>query len=295
MKSIVVSASKNYFLGMKALLNSFEHYHDTTEYEVYVLSFDLSQEQLDFVESKPYTFVDFINAKAFPEPYSNNSAWATKIPRFKYAAEKLNGVCMMLDADMFFTANMDMYFDIAAAGFIVGGSNGSNIYFGENYTEKWGEPIEELCVKTIGSVPTILDLDKYRHIWLEIYETKHNMKPFCDFELLNIMLMKHKYMNRILAIPSQQVTGLHHFQLRPDTRVVEKMGKLFTSDGLEVLMCHGKYWQPNYELGLTRNMTKYAKRFYKDYNEKNPIEIGSNHSLTIIKKQFSRWTDESNS
>ena len=210
MKSIVVSASENYFLGLKALLNSFEHCcfpHMPQPFKFYVLDYDLKPDQVDFVKTKAFCEIARINGDEFPPPYNKNRAWATKIPRFKFAAEELDDVCMMLDADMFFASDMSMYFDLADHGFIIGGSNGSNIFFGENYAEKWGEPINHFCHKTIGSVPTILDLDRYRKLWASIYESKFNMKPFCDFELLNIMLFKEGLEDKILPIPSNRSPG----------------------------------------------------------------------------------------
>ena len=67
------------------------------------------------------------------------------------------------------------------------------------------------------------------------------------------------------------------------------MGRMLTSDGLEVLMCHGKYWNPGYGENMMRTMKKYAQRLNPNYTEKNPIEIGAQQSLNLIQRKFDQW------
>lgn len=289
-QAIVVAASKGYTQGLSAFLASYDRYH-RKEKEIFILDFDLTPDFVD-VQSRKYKYINFIptNAEVFPEPYAKNPAWATKIPRYKFASELSGCVVMLADADMFFCANIDMYFEIAAAGFIVGGANGSIINYGPAYWELFGEEIDPINYKTIGSVPTILDVDTFGYIFREVYNKKvaisnEGRKSPADFDLINMSILKYGVSDKVLPIPSQQVTGLHHFQLRPDTRIIERNDKLITSDGLEVLMIHGKWWQPNYLNGMRVAMERYATRIGSD-----TCLTWSKHSIKLILEEFNQFT-----
>ena len=285
MKSIVLSASSGYQQGVLAFLNSFEHHHPDTDIKVYLLNLNIGDPFLDeHVRHRKY--VEVVSLDWVEYAGQRNTAWSTKIPRFKFASE-LSGIVMVCDADMFFCKNIDMFFDVARAGFIVGGANGSNFYFGKDYAEKYGEPLDCFWTKTIGSVPTWMDVDKYSHIWKGIYQAKATKKKFSDFELLNILLIKNVDPDKIIVLPSQQVTGLHHFQLRPDTRVYKKRDQLVTADGLEVLMVHGKWWQPNWLSGMTKTMEKYCEN---NCPGSDKCINGAMQSFELLKGEFEKWT-----
>jgi len=287
MKSLVLSASNGYQPGVIAFLNSFEHHHPDTDIKVYLLNLNIGDPFLDeHVRHRKY--VEVVSLDWVEYAGNRNTAWSTKIPRFKFASE-LSGQVLVCDADMFFCKNIDMFFDVAKAGFIVGGANGSNFYFGKDYAEKWGEPVDCFWTKTLGSVPTWMDVDKYRHIWQGIYDCKLNKKNFgiglCDFELLNILLIKNVHPDKIIVLPSQQVTGLHHFQLRPDTRVYKRRDQLVTADGLEVLMVHGKWWQEGWVNNMMKTMEKYCAG-----NEK--CIKGAKDSWNLLKSEFGKWENK---
>jgi len=274
---LVVSASKGYEFGLKALLNSFYYYHrneiGTDKIKIHVLGLDLSS-----------TFSHEINYFHKLERHEKGNAWATKIPRFKYASE-LNGVVMLLDADMYFTANWNIYFQMAEAGFIVAGANGSNFMFHQGWREKYG--IKEIPdfydTKTISSVPTILDTEKHGEVWRSIYEHKMNGNGIgADFDLTNIFMLIHKKFRDIVVLPSQQVTGLHHFMLKPDTRVIKKHGELITTDGLQVLSVHGKWWQSNYIEGIMRPVER-------QYGNNPRAMKGALESRNLLIETFEYW------
>lgn len=288
MRSIVLSASKGFSIGVIAFLNSFEFYHKDSDITIFLLNLDLGDEFLQkHVLHRPY--VEVIPLDWEEHAGKRNTAWSTKIPRFRFASSELSGVVMVCDADMFFCRNIEMYFEIAEAGFVVGGANGSNFYFGEPYSAKWGKPINRFWPKTIGSVPTWMDVGKYGHIWRDLYDSKAGGKDFCDFELVNILLIEHVPLDKILVLPAQQVTGLHHFQLRPDTRVIERRGQLVTSDGLEVLMVHGKWWQDNWLNGIMATMKRYCES-QRGGNER--CLKGAKDSWQLLKSEFEKWLNQ---
>ena len=289
-RSIVVSASKGFQPGVVAFLNSFEYYHKNSNIKVYLLGLGLDEDWLDkHVRYRDY--VEIVTLGMDNNPGKPNIAWSTKIPRFKFASG-LSGVVMMCDADMFFCRNMEMYFDIAETGIIVGGANGSTFYFGKDFAKRLGEPIDCFWPKTMGSVPTWMDVDKYGYIWRNIYESKTKSNAFCDFELVNIHIIQNIEINdrkpdKILILPAQQVTGLHEFQLKPDTRVFLKHDKLVTHDGLEVLMVHGKWWQEGWLSGILRNMDKYCNT--QRGNAPKCLK-GAKESWQLLKDEFEKWS-----
>jgi len=278
--SIVVAASKGYMPGIKAFLNSFEYYHDTARYTIYLLSFDLSEDFLKEI-SRPWLKVVSTDSKVF-KGFENNSAWGTKIPRFKFASE-LSGVVMLADADMFFCSDMIMYFKIAEAGLIVAGANGSNFRFHEGWKEKYQINIpNSFDYKTITSVPTIMDTSKHGEVWKRIYEHKRTIRTGADFDLQNIFMFVYNKLDSIIVLPSQQVTGIHHFMLKQNTRAVKKENKLMTEDGLEVLMVHGKWWQPGWYENLMVTMKKFCHG--------NEICLKqAEDSRRLLKLEFDKW------
>jgi hypothetical protein len=272
--SIVVAASVGYIEGLKAFLNSFEYYHGR-DIKIYLLSYGLPKK---FLEQKRD-----INLKVIPLDLSQDVAWATKIERFKFASS-LSGVVMMADADMFFCGSVYRYFDIAKLGYIVAGSNGSNILYNKKYSEKYGEEFLPFYNhKTITTVPLILDVGKHGDVWKGVYDHKKGLEVSADFNLLNLYMKKLDKLDFIMALPPQQVTNIHHFQLKPNTRVREEGEFLYTEDGLEVLMSHGLWWNEAYVDGLLSTMEKYCT----DWGRK--CLIGARESRNILKRKFEEW------
>ena len=96
---VVVAASRGYEPGLRAFLNSFEAYHSTARIQVHALMLEMHEMPLP-------QWCNRVQLQWENNPKSGrNTAWSTKIPRFKYAAE-LQGVVMLCDADMFFCANV---------------------------------------------------------------------------------------------------------------------------------------------------------------------------------------------
>ena len=278
-KSIVLAASDNYKEGVKAFLGSFAEYHPFTDITVYLLDYNLKP---DFVSSQTekYPFLQVIKLKT---PFVDQ-AWACKIQRFQFV-QSLPGLVMMADADMFFCANIDRWFDLASQGYIVAGSNGSNVRYTEAWREKYELPIPlQMNYRTITSVPTTLDMAKHSIIWKEIYQHKLQRKQGSDFDLVNIFITLHGKSNDLLVIPSQQVTGVHHTQVKLDTRVKCIDNKLMTTDGLEVFMVHGRFWTKSWLDGLMKPMVKYAKG-------RTDIIKGAEESRDVMLEEFMKYQD----
>jgi hypothetical protein len=300
---VVVAASKGYEPGLRALLNSYFHYHKESKTKVHVLLLEnlkiddvfyggpiqQGDPGLHNIPVNRINVVDipFTETKNYP---GKNTAWSTKIPRFKYAAG-LEGVVMLVDADLFICANWDHWFRMAELGYIIGGSNGSNVRYHGEWRKKYGLDVPDFFNhKTICSIPTLLRPDLHGQVWKDLYEHKINGSGIgADFDLQNIFMTIHKKTDQIISLPSQQTTGIHHFQLKMDTGVTAVDGKLMTRDGLEVLSVHGKWWQP----GWRRNVLMKMKDYYCVNIQRDNRALGfAEKSWGISCREFQRWSGE---
>jgi hypothetical protein len=260
------------------LLNSFDYYHPDSGITIHLLT-----PHADYLaEFRDRPGVKFIET----EMVRGNNAWSTKIPRFKYAAE-LEGTVMVLDADMFFCANMELYFRVAEAGLIVAGANGSNFRFHEGWREKYDIDVPDgFHYKTITSVPTIMRLPEHKSIWRDIYIHKMADGFGADFDLNNIFLAVHGKVDDVVLLPSQQVTGIHHFMAKPNTRAIKKEGKMMSLDGLEIFTVHGKWWQENWVKNFRDKMSLFC--------EKRNDEVGAKEaqqSTDLLLAEFKKWSE----
>jgi len=275
--SIVVAGNKGFVLGLTAFLNSFELYHNTSLFQVFILDYDLPEDwKIKQIEERPYLKIMGLDKEKY-----RDHVWACKIERFNFAAS-LPGIVGLFDADMYFCASIMPLFKIAEIGLIVAGANGSNFRFHQGWRDKYKIPeIPDMFnYKTITSVPTIMDVDQHGEVWKSIYKHKMSIGIGADFDLTNIFMVVHNKLDYLFVIPSQQVTGIHHFMLKPDTRVRLIDNKLVTTDGLEVLIVHGKWWQPNYREGIMKPI----ERSYQPKQVKMALE-----SRDILIQEFERY------
>lgn len=276
---IVVAASKNYEPGLRAFLNSLYHYHGHDKFAVHVLRLAMPEFTESFGLNIRFHDLDWVEHGG-----QRNTAWSTKIPRFKYAAN-LNGIVMLCDADMFFCANTEWMFILAEMGYIIAGSNGSNVSYNQQWRDKYKLPIPDFYnYKTVCSVPTVMNPELHGVVWKDIYTHKMAGGEGADFDLQNIFFTIHRKQNRIIALPSQQTTGIHHYMLKPDSRVINVNGKLVTRDGLEVYLVHGKWWQKGWRDNLITKMEHYCKG-------NHACVTGAVQSRNILYEEFKRWSD----
>ena len=124
--AFIVAASANYAPAIRAMFNSLEALGN--RHRVIFLSFR-------FREIPDVSFpVEFVESTE-PECQVRGTA----IERFKIAYEIVHdydAICL-LDADMFFLRPVDLFFDVAASGFIVTGSNGMVIDYHREFQDRY--------------------------------------------------------------------------------------------------------------------------------------------------------------
>lgn len=248
--AFVVAASENYQMGLKALFRSIDQHAPYTD--IILVSWNLS--------SIPDSHGNVIVINSDIE----HQVHGTAIERFRVASElagKYDAICL-LDADMFLTADVGLFFDIASKGFIVTGSNGMLINFNKEYQEHYH--IDLGCdqypyYKVHTTAPIFLsdyDLDWFS----ELYNSRR-IDSWDDFLYLNILGIKMKKYERMLCMPPYAFTGIHHWQVKPCTRAIEKGGKLISNTEEEIYMVHGKWWDEGWLTGLMDPMKGYSEAY----------------------------------
>jgi len=249
----VVPASSNYIEGLKAMFGSLEYWKN--KQDVILVSFRLPD---DFIkELKKYSY----NIRVI-DSEGDNQVESTAIERFRVAFEigqEYDAICL-LDADMFMTADNTDFLRIASKGVIITGSNGMVINFNKAYQEQYGIDLgkdEWIYTKIHTTVPIFIskkDLDWF----FELYESKR-INHWDDFLYLNILGIKMGKYKNMICMPPYTFTGIHHFQMKPETAVFSKEEILLSGTEEQVYMVHGKWWDKGWTQDLMPTMQKYFK------------------------------------
>jgi hypothetical protein len=272
---VIVPASQIFIPGLTVFLKSFYHYHEGKDIGVTLLNYDLPD---DYVRQWPFERVIQLRTDRGP-------GLVCKLESYRIAADQ-DRVTMLADADSFFLASMLPWFELAACGYIVGSANGQNILFKEDYEKLTGiEGIAgKFAYRTIAA-PIILDPRKHGQVftdavaqWWKIGENHATS----IWMLMNAMMAMHGKQEDIVLIPAQQCTNLHQKMLKPGTRVRRHEGRLMTEDGLQVLMCHDKWWRDTFLEGLMRMGEKFCKGDARCLS-------AWRGSRDLIKQEFDRW------
>ncbi|MCK4307119.1 hypothetical protein KAW50_02705 [candidate division WOR-3 bacterium] len=250
----IIAGSSNYIPGITAFMNSARalgHKED-----IILLSFRLPDEFLKEVQEKIGN-VRIVNIQG------EDQVRGTAIERFRVAVEmgkEYKAICL-LDADMFLTANCDLFFRIAEAGFIVTGSNGMIINFNKAYQKQYNcflEKDEWPYPKVHTSAPIFLGP---KHLdWFERLYNSRRIDSWDDFLYLNLLGIKMGKYKDMIVLPPYVFTGIHHFGVKPVTGWMNKNGMILSRTEEVIYIAHGKFWDKGWYTGLMEPM----ERYYKD-------------------------------
>lgn len=249
----IIAGSANYIPALKAFFNSLKvHGHSD---DVIIIAFRHPPEFIKWMKTLPFR-VEII------EINEGDQIRLTAIERFKLAVDYgpfYKAVCLM-DADMFLTANCNLFFEIASKGFIMTGSNGMVINFNAAYQKQYeidlGKP-EWVYTKIHTSSPIFLspiDLD-----WFNTLYKARRVNYWDDFLYLNILGIKLGKDKRMLPMPPYMFTGIHHFGVKPGTGWFKKAGTILTGTEEQCYMIHGKWWDKAWRKDLMKIMHGYFK------------------------------------
>ena len=278
--AFIVAASQNYLPGLIALFNSIEMYTDfrRIKLDVILLDYKLSRK---FGAGYHFTVRTFLQTEG-------EQIEKTAIERFRVACEegpKYDAICL-LDADLFLTANVDTFFDVASKGFIVTGSNGMIIDFDAGYQKKYGIDLGVAnypYAKIHTTAPIFINHENLD--WFKALYESRRIDVWDDFLYLNLLGIKMGKDRKMICMPPYAFTGIHHFFLKPEFAVFKKGGMLLSGTEECVLMCHGKWWWQ----GWLQDLWPTMERYFKDNDISAKGQARTRKSIELLKSEFNRY------
>jgi len=272
----LIAASPNYIPGLDAFFNSVRSYQPSVD--VILVSFRLSDAELERYDG----LSDNLRVVKID---SDDQVRGTAIERFRIGYEygrEYDAICL-LDADMFLTASNSLFFEIASKGFVVTGSNGMIVNFGEDYQKKYGINLGKKSLpypKVHTTVPVFIsprDLDWFK----ELYNARR-VDSFDDLWMFNVIGIKLGIDKRMLVMPPYCFTGIHHFGVKPVTGWIQKEGLILSGTEEQVYMIHGKWWDEGWRKDLTPQM----ERFYNEEGSHQKFKEQTQKSIEIAYNKF---------
>jgi len=272
----ITGASGNYLQALIAQFNSLEAIGN--EHDFLLISFRLPEEFLK--DLKKYSF----NIRYW-ESDNPNQIQATAIDRFELASREgkfYEAICL-LDADMFTLANPETFFEAAARGMIITGSNGMVVNFNRPYQEKYGIDLgsdEYIYPKVHTTVPIFLgpdDLD-----WFEQLYYSRRIDHWDDFLYLNLLGVKMGKHERMIVMPPYCFTGIHHFQVKPETCAMDKDGVVLSGTEEQIYMAHGKY----FDSGWVSDFRPTMERYFRDEQIGDRGQRKTWAALEVLRSRF---------
>lgn len=246
-----VAASSNYIPGLVAMFNSLKRIGNT--HDVVLISFRLPKEFIQGLDDYPFNIIVI-------ESEGENQIHQTAIERFRVVCEfgwKYDAVCL-LDADMWIEANVDVFFKVASKGLIVTGSNGMIINFHIGYQEQYDVELDKAdwpYPQVHTTVPIFIDTRNFD--WFDLLYKSRRVDHWDDFLYLNILGIKLGKYKKMICMPPYAFTGIHHWQMKPETGVIEKGDLLLSGTEEQIYMVHGKWWDKGWLQDLLPTMEGY--------------------------------------
>jgi len=251
---IVVSVTKGYFLYLQILLESFSKSNPDFSGCIHILMYDEDDWFLSYLRSckLPYE----IHKRFLGNAVTSKKATTAMLERFSFASD-LKRPVMLVDADTIFLGNVNMFFDIAGLGYIVGCGNGKDIEFGFGCKAsrfKYGRPfcypvpsnIPEVggkCNYRTIALPLFLDPVRYGFLLKDVYDyyfSQDEDRKLAEWVILQALLVKHDLIDKILLLPSHRTSNSYHFMVNPLSGVYKYKERFLSSAGGDVLICHGR-------------------------------------------------------
>ena len=274
----IIAASENYLGELTALLNSIDYHKIDTD--VLLLSYKLPEDYLKRIQE----VFDF-HVRIFQAPEGEQTQM-TAIERFRIAVEygkEYEAICL-LDADMTFMSNLNLFWDIASKGFLIGVHNGMLISFNQTHQKQYGINLgvkEYPALKIHTTAPIWLgpqDLD-----WFDALYKSKRVDSFDDFLYLNILGIKMGKDKRMITFSPFKFTNIHHWSMKIETGMMRKVGDIgeliLTGTEEEVLMNHGKFTLENYAKDLMLVMRNYLKN--EGFTERHERRVLASREVMI--------------
>jgi hypothetical protein len=282
--AFVMGASNNYLEAIVALFNSM--YEHNNYADIHFINWNIDPEFF-----KDYS--EIIKGRFNINLYNSTSkvqGIGTAIERYALAyrvADCYEAICV-LDADMFFTNDVTLFFEIASKGFIVTGSNGMMVDFDKAYQEYYNCYLGADNIpypKIHTSVPIFVSEENTKW-FIELWESIRK-DHFDDFLYLNMLGIKNDLTRKMLCLPPYYFTGIHHWIWKPETSIRVKGGSIVAGTEELVYSIHGKFWDEPWKRDQMETMRKYLI----DNDMGNKCNSFVNNSMDLMVSEFSRLRD----
>ena len=253
----VIPASYDYIPGLAALLASIDKY--TPDVDIILVSYEIPKEFLVACDTLTLNIIDVPQKEKEPD-----QKLATIIERFRVTSEVMknyDSICF-IDADMFLLGDVSLFFDIAAKGFIVTAHNGGIIGFTKEHQRLGKADLgvdNYIYTKTHTAVPVFasaIDAD-----WFQAVYSDYDRKALDDYTLLNLKGIQLEKFKRMISLPAYAFTGIHHWQMKPETGLITMGNLVLTGTEEQPYMTHGKWWDKGWIDSLMLVSEKYLIDF----------------------------------
>jgi len=234
------------------------------------------------------------SGKGLIPEYPKNQLLMNYIYRMKFASEltDYDAVCLV-DADMFLLRDVTKFFKITSlTKNMIAVSDCTNILYDQSYLDRYPGILkgEFYNTKTISSVPLFFCPKSHSSVLQQAYNYGIDNNMTSDLLVLNMFLCSDpEIWNNMLILPAYAWTGIHHSQLKPETRIRKIIGQYVSEAGDEIYMVHGRWFDKNWVDGLKVTMEGYFKNHFNMTNDQLPkymewIDDSINISLQAYKE-----------
>jgi len=104
-------------------------------------------------------------------------------------------------------------------------------------------------------VPIFLDTRNLD--WFDALYKSRRIDAWDDFLYLNLLGIQMGKYKKMICMPPYAFTGIHHWQMKPETAVMEKGELLLSGTEEQIYMIHGKWWDKGWLQDLVPTMERY--------------------------------------
>lgn len=217
--------------------------------------------------------------------------------RYKFVddlKEQYDAICV-LDADMVFIRNPEMYFDIAyKTGFVVGVSKEQNKVYDDphhQYNGKWLIPKGYYNEVDLCNCPLFIDpkiwgncLKRSFDIFVDGFNDMSgtNFKA-PDMDAMNISLIEAGSADKTIVMPGLQWLGTNEQFLKPYIRVTKNRGQFRTECGIPIFSYHGHLGHIKWRLNQLEARHRCAEG-YLGYSQKT--DSMAEGALSLLYSRF---------
>ncbi len=300
--AFVVCADIRYLPEVIAELNSLDYVGNTNDVHFY--GYKIPQEVIDQFPALNYKVIFH---EIIEEEVSLNHGLSEVVCRKRYffaneIGKNYESICV-LDADMVFTRNPELYFVIAAkTGLVLCASKEQNKVYDDphhQFHNQW--MIEKGYYNKVDlcNCPLFVDTNiwgealRMSYLWFVDDFPNTNMK--CpDMDCMNIALLQYGSADKTIVLPGIQWLATNEQLLKPYIRVVSDRGLFKTECGIPIFSYHGQFYHKkwrNCQLENRHNCAAGYLKASKNEEVQNNLDNQAKGAMELLYKNFMLMLD----